>query len=213
MKKLNLLLLICLFSQLVSAQITGGGEPTNVPSTANNVPGGGFMYLRGGVSLPSGDLKASDFSTGYMLEFGVMPFFINKETKVNVGMIIADDIVFYGSNSDAPSTGTKDFLMTLGLKLGPALTYSPVDKVNFDVFYGFHPEIPMGTFMGVDQTDVNITLFNTLGFNFRYSGLIVGLSFDSGKLKLMTDTDGGSIKLSAPTTRLTIGFKLNKRKK
>jgi hypothetical protein len=211
MKKIVLALLTFAFIQGASAQFTGGGEATQTPNAAaSSVPGGGGMYLKFGMATPGGDLKTMAFKQGWLIDFAIMPYFGKPDSKVKGGMIIADDMAFYpGGEHPNPTTNKtgKDLLITLGMKLGPAITFSPLEKMNIDAYFGIHPTFALGTVNGIDQMKY-ISLMKTFGFNFRYSKLIVGLEFDSGKMKFQSDDKGGNYTKNAPSTRLMLGVRL-----
>lgn len=208
MKNILLILITFVFIQGVKAQFTGGGETssTNKPASASN----NAVYLKFGTSSLGSDLKSMQFKNGYILEFGSMPYFSkNTQSKVNGGMIISDDIAFYGGGDHLNTTTNKngkDLLMTIGMKIGPCISFSPVEKLFLEAYYGFHPTLGLGTIYGIDQTKINIFFMNAFGFNVRYSKLILGMEFDSGKMKYQTSV--GTNKVNAPSTRLTIGFRI-----
>lgn len=161
-----------------------------------------FSYTKFGFSLPSKDFAGMPdevmdelVRVGGVLEFGkifmidAIPISEQVKLGINVDWVSLASHVFYDSDSN-----TDDFMIFgyLGSKVGPSLTFSPVDKLAFDVFAKLNP-----VWVSVAGNTASETVFlgtlgmkYSLGFNFRYSSLILGIEYNPGKLVLKDiDTD------------------------
>jgi len=210
MKKLVLILIAILSIQGAFAQFTGG--ETASAAAAPDAPGVGtnVMFLKLGTSSTGGDLKDLGFASGYGLEFSMLPYWGKQDAKIKAGMIAADDLFFYSGDeylNQTTNNNSNDLLMQLGIILGPTVSFFPQDKMRLCLSYGIHPIMTLGTVMGVDQTKVNLTMTQNIGFHFQYSKVMLGIDFDSGKMKI-NDAAENTIKIDAPTIRYTIGFRL-----
>jgi hypothetical protein len=202
MKKTVLIILAFAFVYGIKAQVTGGGEAA--PNVAPPSPKSIGLYLKFGISTPGGDAKTAMFKSGYVAEFGFLPSFsTNPDSKVKGGVIIADDFTWY--KHELGPTATSESFSTLGMKVGPAIIVNPVNKFNIVAYYAVHASTALGKYYGVEQTNMSFSFANTFGINLKYSPFMIGLEFDSGKMKIQNG-DKVSTSIKFPTTRLTIGF-------
>jgi hypothetical protein len=197
MKKILFFLLTFVLVYTAKAQVTGGGPENPAPAASN--PKNMGLYLKFGFSSPSGDAKTAGYQSGYIAEFGFMPNFGKKDSKVTGGMIIGDDYAWY--KRDVQSTS--ETLSFLGIKVGPAIHIKPVDKLYLSAYYAVHAGWAFGKFNGTEMTEVKTSWMNTFGFNVKYKPFIIGVEFDSGKMNIISDQS-----IDFPTTRITFGFSM-----
>jgi len=183
MKKLGVLTVTLLFSAILFAQ--GDLDKT--------------FYFRLGYSKPTKKYAGVDNTdywdgvkrNGIHAEIGQI--FILNSIPLADGLrlgINADYASFYfhGFKSDF---GKQRFL-TFGSKVGPSLSYSPVDKLVFDTYIKINPAWLSAAFSSVEDLTGEdyqfylgyLGLGYSFGVNVRYSLLIVGFDFNTSWNKL-----------------------------
>ena len=200
MKKIVFTLLFFTLIYGAKAQITGGGQ--EAPVAVPNSPKNAGLYFKAGISTPGSDLKANNFKSGYIAEFGFLMNFDQKKRIISGGVIIADDYAFYKREIGDGTTATET-LSFLGIKVGPAIHINPAGKLYLTAYYAVHGGWTLGKYYGIEQTDFKTSFMNAFGINLKYRPFIIGMEFDSGSMKLQGNTE-----LNFPTTRLTFGFSM-----
>ncbi|MBA7531107.1 hypothetical protein ES705_23318 [subsurface metagenome] len=127
---------------------------------------------------------------GFVFELGQI-FMLNSiplADGLRLG-INADYLSFYyhGIKSDFITVGN----IILGSKVGPSISYSPVDKLVFDAYGKFNPVWFGSVIMVPEGTNTDSEIFlgalgigYSLGINVRYSILMLGFDFNKSFTKL-----------------------------
>jgi hypothetical protein len=215
MKKLIFMALSILVTFSVSAQFTGGGGVGTSQASSDKISGWNkdIMFIKAGFAFPSMDMTARGFKTGFDIEMPIMGCFTHNNQKVKPGLIfcIPEFSVFNGS----PYNSVNDMLITTGLKLGPTITYFPMNDMFVNAYYAIHPVIAAGRIFGVPiavdkdgYAAPRFAFMNTIGFNFKFSILIVGLEFDLGNLNYLPyETSTITDVMNMSTVKLTAGIR------
>ncbi|MCY1720226.1 hypothetical protein OU798_07720 [Prolixibacteraceae bacterium Z1-6] len=193
------------------------------------------FYFRFGYSLPTWsqfgmtknqwDDEGLNHRTGASFELGNI-FMVNSILKAdNMAFGINVDYLYVNYNNF--STGNSNYNYNLahvrvGSKVGPSFTYSPIDKLEFDIYAKADFAWAAGAVMYEDEigdADDYYTGYTSVGFstglNVRYGVLILGFEFDTVSPKLESDdypgeylgnADNDGDKSPLPCLNFTIGL-------
>jgi len=194
MKKILLIISVMIFSASIYAQ----GDLDNT------------FYFRFGLSKPTKTYMGTEKAdwdnnnlkrTGFCFELGSI-FMINQLDMgdgLRLGINVDYLAVNYHAMKDA-GDGLGAFIV--GSKVGPSLSYSPVDKLVFDGYAKLNPTWVAGLIYVGDYSDMlglnyglgTFGIGYSLGINVRYSILMLGFEFNKSWNKLKNyDTDGNVI--------------------
>jgi hypothetical protein len=114
--------------------------------------------------------------------------------------------------------------VSLGSKIGPSFSYSPVKHLAFDIYGKINP-VWIGAansqLVHVDNSDQTylgyLGIKYSLGLNIRYAALITGFEFNPGSMRFKNTSDGidhdpylynsdGTNKTKIPCYNITIGL-------
>ena len=167
------------------------------------------FYFRFGLSIPTwkyfGATGKSDWSDMNMKRYGGVfemgSIFMLNSIKIAKGLRIGINVDYLSVNAhvftfDEMGNSATNLNVFVGSKIGPSISYSPVKPLVFDVFGKINPVWYGGsatTFSG--NTDANeaftgnLGIKYSIGFNLRFSVLMMGFEFNPGSMKLKsTDT-------------------------
>ncbi|MEX2591742.1 MAG: hypothetical protein WD426_03135 [Anditalea sp.] len=181
------------------------------------------FYIRIGKSLPSWSSYGADGKagtqgikrTGGVFEMGSL-YMINKlplaeglRLGINVDWISID---YHGF------TYRDDVIVDVGIlsKIGPSISYSPIDKLVFDAYAKVVVSWASGVGLAYNGEDLEEEdtyigtggLKHSLGLNARYSKLILGIAYNAGALTLK-NPDGailGDIHGNSKTPLSSVNF-------
>ncbi|MBN2523371.1 MAG: hypothetical protein JXB24_08835 [Bacteroidales bacterium] len=135
---------------------------------------------------------------GFVFELGQMFYF--NSLKMADGLRLglnADYISFYYHGIKAEDSDDKLGHILFGSKIGPVLSYSPVDKLVFDGYVKLNPVWVSSIVEQYEEEDNDVWLGfmgvgYSFGFNVRYSILMVGFDFNRSwnKLQYLDEDDG-----------------------
>ena len=196
MKKLTVLLTGVLFSLTAFTQGSIDNE----------------VYFRFGFSLPSWKQfggteadwqNAGNFKRkGFMGEVGTI--FMLKSIPLPDGMAIGVNpdylSVYWNQFTDDEAGNKRDFrTLRLDSKVGPSFTYSPVNKIAFDVYVKADINWFTGTIYTVNDDTDNADIYGdfmaiglSTGINVRLSVVMLGFEFNTLSSKLENSDDLGT---------------------
>jgi len=167
------------------------------------------FYFRMGYSQPLSSYWGVDDKTmwddyemtrrGFNFELGQIFYF--NSLKMADGLRLglnADYLSFYYHGIKSDEFDVKMGNILFGAKIGPCLSYSPVDKLVFDTYIKFNPVWVSSLILSEEDLDENDVFLGfmgvgySFGLNFRYSILMIGLDFNKSwnKLQYLDDEDG-----------------------
>jgi hypothetical protein len=170
------------------------------------------FYFRFGPSIPTwkyygldekGDYPSDIKRGGINFEMGNI--FMLNGIKLMDGMRLGINVDYLTLNYNRFKSNDQDFKFThfyWGAKVGPSFTYSPVDKLEFDAYVKYNV-VWLSTYMmkaydaGIDDEDNELYMGFigsklSVGFNVRYSVMMMGFEYNPGfiKYQYVDDEDG-----------------------
>ncbi len=189
------------------------------------------FYFRLGYSNPSwkqfgmekNDWGQNISKAGVVFDMGSI-FMIERWTAQNIALGINVDYLYINFADFSSNEGNyEDHLSTLrlGSKIGPSFTYSPTEKIAFDVYVKADIAWATASVWYVDEISEADDYYKkygavgiSTGFNFRYNILMLGIEINSISPKLESDeypgvyfgnNDNNSDKSPLPCVNFTIG--------
>ncbi len=164
-----------------------------------NEPDFGKFYLRLGASflnndfvkqLNDGDLDgAYSMPTGLNFEIGKY-FFLHSEPVADLFKVGLDaSFLSLGYNPvkwndpDDPSYVEKTDFTTIGVKLGPVISFNPLENFYADAFIKLAPTILTSMSEMEDLEEVLFGLKSDVGVNLRYKKITLTAGYESGAFK------------------------------
>jgi hypothetical protein len=222
MKKISVLLVVVLISAAVSSQ------EGNLKKQ---------FYFRLGASVPTwryyGNDGKTDFSEGTKRIGGIFEvgsIYMLNGIQLAEGMRLGINVDYlsvwvnrFTYNGGSPSTN----FAYLGSKVGPSFSYSPVNHLVFDAYVKFNPVWASMNYLKFGDENTEDELFfgfmgikYSVGFNVRYSLLMMGFEFNPGFSKLryynkdenkltsdyLGNTNNENDKTPVPCINITLGL-------
>jgi len=194
MKKISILLLVCCLSTLSFAQESQGLDNR--------------FYVRIGYSMPANSYLGYNNSpyqelistTGGVFEIGSIFMLNNLDLgdglRIGINVDFAE-VTYHQFKYEDTFEVVKLHMGQVSSKVGPSLSYSPVNRLVFDGFFKLKiPWVAFGYFEAPDDPDLNedyylgaIDIGFSAGINIRYSALMLGFDFSSNNMKMNSDED------------------------
>jgi len=149
-----------------------------------------FGYVKIGYSSTGQGLKGKGMDKGIQLDFIGFNSGFNSVSKspVKLGLSCSDEISYIMGKKISTYT---PYLLPMYFKIGPSITFLPAMDFKIAAYFNVCPGVLMAG--NVDGHEIGVAesfkfiYKNTYGVNLKYSSLILGLNFDSGKLNYSAD--------------------------
>ncbi len=194
------------------------------------------FYFRFGYSSPSwkqlGSTQAEWKNSGYSYKMGgsfeIGNIFMIKKFSAEKNMAVGIDVDYiymdYNQFYQDMNFANENFAnLRFGSKIGPSFSYSPVDKLTFDVYLKANIAMVSAAIFYVDSPDndndvyiAKPTVGTSTGLNVRYGILMLGIEFekvcpelenhDNPGEFLGNSNDSQSTKSSLPCVNFTLGL-------
>ncbi len=186
-KLLLLFVLLLGFSNLASAQFTGGGNsgtPTK-KSTSNYLYKGKYTAI--GYSMPTGDFD-HHASFGINLDAGKIYHFKSLEKSLPEGLALGLNFTYISlrlNYLDYESIDATGIIMIAGPKIGPSVSYLLADDMAIDLYYQINMNLGLFAASGDIYGDVTGNsifggVLHNFGVHFRTGGLMLGIDYIVG---------------------------------
>ena len=166
------------------------------------------FYFRGGFSNPTDaylgykNTPLPEFITskGWVFELGSIFMLNNLDLADGLRLGINVDyaeITYHQFKYEVSVEEIKLFMGQVSSKVGPSLSYSPVNRLVFDGFFKLKiPWVAAGYFNAPDTPELDedyylgaIDVGFSTGINVRYGVLMVGFDYSSNNMKMNSDED------------------------
>jgi hypothetical protein len=189
-KTLLLSILFLGFSNIASAQFTGGGN-SGAPAkkaTSNYLYKGGYAAI--GYSMPTGNFD-NHASFGINLDKGRIFFFKSLENSLPQGLALGINATYISARInylDYQSIDATGISLIVGPKVGPSVSYLIGENMAIDFYYQLNFNLGLFAASGDVYGDANGNsvfggLLHDFGVHFRTGGLLLGLDFIIGDSK------------------------------
>ncbi len=183
MKKIFLLLVLVLSTMGVQAQ--KGLEKQTYFRLGYSMP----TWHYHGFSGKSDWLSAPDKRSGILLEVGNI--YMLDAINIGSGMKLGINVDWISINYNRwtfSEAERREHLFFLGTKIGPSFSFCPVQRLTLDAYFKLNPVwISADTQISLDEDDIDDEFYlgffglkYSMGFNVRYSILMLGVEFNPG---------------------------------